>query len=137
MLAVATPALEAIVSAVAVAVAGLGGGWFAARRLNSGKVATSDATTLWAEAEKLRMLYRDEATSLRLEVVELRKEAQALRDEVISVREEAAARRREAIDRQRDVAALEATVAERDRELALLRPPNVAQTTGDAPKETP
>lgn len=132
MLATATPAVEAIVSAVAVAVAGLGGGWFAARRLNSGKIATSDATTLWSEAEKLRMLYRDEATSLRLEVVQLRKEAQALRDEVISVREEATVRRREAMDWRAEAEDLRQKIVERDRELALFHS-NIAQNTGKEP----
>lgn len=103
-----TPELEAIVSAAAVAVAGLGGGWFAARRLNSGKIATSDASTLWAEAEKLRLQYRDEAISLRLEAVQLRVEAQALRDEAAILREEAVVRRREAVEWRREASDLRA-----------------------------
>lgn len=139
-LASTTPAaVTAAISASAVAIAGLGGGWFAARRLNSGKVRTSDATTLWSEAEKLRGVYRDEAVQLRLEAVQLRLEAQALRDEALVLREEAATRRREAVEWRREAAQLRSesatlraeNVAQRE-ELARLRAahPDVAATPG-------
>lgn len=142
--------LAAALSAGAVAIAGLGGGWFAARRLNSGKVGTSDATTLWTEAEKLRVVYREEAVQLRLEATQLRHEAQTLRDEAFDLREEAQVRRHEAVQwrqeaaelrseallRRTESAALRLEVKDQQVELARLREAiarNAAPTSGSVP----
>lgn len=121
-----TPILAAGISALAVVGAGLGGGWFASRRLNSGKVDTSDAATLWAEAEKLRILYRDEAIALREEAAQLRRETQILRDEAIVMREEIAAW-------HLDINKLRAALSASETETAELRKQLRKRTTGTAP----
>lgn len=54
----------------------------------SGRVKSTEASTLWAEAENMRKGYRDEAIQLRLEAASLRAEVLALREEVLSLRAE-------------------------------------------------
>jgi chromosome segregation ATPase len=50
-----------------------------ARRL-SGKITTSDATSLWAESGKLRLEYKTEMEDLRLIVTRLRERVSELED---------------------------------------------------------
>ena len=59
------------------------------RRTKSGRVNATDAETLWAEAERMRQIYRDEAASLRVEGLSMREEVFELRREVSMLRAEA------------------------------------------------
>lgn len=55
----------ALLSAVGVAVVGSLGAYLAAARKMSGKITTTEASTLWAEADKLRGEYRNQAAAMR------------------------------------------------------------------------
>ncbi len=68
-----------------------------AARKQSGRVATTEAETLWLEAEKMRESYKQEAVRLREEVIALRAETVALRVETVTLRNETLALRQEAI----------------------------------------
>jgi chromosome segregation ATPase len=80
--------------------------YLVARRSTSGKINTSSAETLWAEADKLRSTYREESEKNRKESEHLRKEVQALREEVSKLREEGQAQRAEAEEQRREARAL-------------------------------
>jgi biopolymer transport protein ExbB/TolQ len=77
-----------IVATLAVALfAGLGV-WLVSRRINSGKIGTSDATTLWDASEKMREFLRDETNALRNEVAAARAEVALLRQEAATAAQE-------------------------------------------------
>jgi hypothetical protein len=61
--------------------------YLVARRQSSGRIATSDAATLWAESQSMRKELRDECESLRGEVGTLRGEVVFLRGEVSRLRQ--------------------------------------------------
>jgi predicted RNase H-like nuclease (RuvC/YqgF family) len=80
--------------------------YFVARRNSSGRVDTSDAKTLWEEADKLRVAYRTEIKDLRIEVTSLRSEVSKLQTELntlhataISLRAEAEQWRKAALEK--------------------------------------
>lgn len=83
--------LLAITAVAAAAVTAFGAYW-AVRRGSSGKIKTTEAVTLWDEADKLRAAYRDEASRLREEMTALRISTQVelglLRDQVEQLQEE-------------------------------------------------
>ncbi len=56
--------------------------YLVSRRKSSGRINTTEAATLWEEAEKMREAYREEAIQLRTEAAGLRAEVAALRGEV-------------------------------------------------------
>jgi peptidoglycan hydrolase CwlO-like protein len=60
--------------------------YLVARRQNSGRIATSDASTLWVESQAMRKELRDEVLLLRTDVRELRTEIQALKEEIDRLR---------------------------------------------------
>lgn len=83
--------LLAITAVAAAAVTAFGAYW-TVRRGSSGKIKTTNAESLWLEAETLRTAYRDEADRLRQEMTALRlatqQETRLLRNEVSELREE-------------------------------------------------
>jgi chromosome segregation ATPase len=54
-----------IAGVVVTLVVGLGGGYFVSHRVNSGRIDTSDAATLWKESTEIRQELRNEVDSLR------------------------------------------------------------------------
>lgn len=87
------------------------GAWFVTRRTHSGRIRTSDAATLWDEAEKMREAYREETVSLRAEAVALRSEVLQLREEMLQLRGETARLRSEAKQWRETAEALRAQLA--------------------------
>ena len=86
------PAVDTASAGVLVALIALGTPlltYLGLRRTKSGRVNATDAETLWAEAERMRQIYRDEAASLRVEGMAMREEVLELRREVITLRAEA------------------------------------------------
>lgn len=81
-----------------VLVASVGGlvTYLIARRNASGRVDTSPAELLWAEADKLRQTYREESEKSRQETIKLREQVEELRKEVEKLRVESEAQRAEA-----------------------------------------
>lgn len=82
---------------LAILIGGLGGlggvlaalgTYLVARRTTSGKIATTDADKLWAEAHGIRSWLADEVKSLRAENVRLRARIEELEDEVDNLRRE-------------------------------------------------
>jgi chromosome segregation ATPase len=78
--------------------------WLTVKRRNSGRIATSDASTLWAEADRMRLSYkadaeasRSETIQLRGEVVNLRNEAERLRNAIGTWRDESEGLRTEVV----------------------------------------
>lgn len=88
--------LVALFGAIAAVVAAAGT-YLIARRKNSGTISSSDAETLWREAEQMRTTYREEAVQLRSEGVLLRTEVMGLREDVVVLRHETAELRKEAV----------------------------------------
>lgn len=68
-----SPAVWAPLAVVAAAVTSGVAAWLVARRTTSGRIDTSEAATLWAEAQKLRDEYRTDREAYRVEVAALRK----------------------------------------------------------------
>lgn len=66
--------------------------WLTARRSHSGKIATTEASTLWETVMGELSAYREEARVLRAEVVELRNETVRLNEVIIALRVELGAR---------------------------------------------
>lgn len=84
-------AVEAAPVAVIVSLVALGGPfltYLGLRRKSSGRIGATEAETLWAEAEKMRAIYREEATTLRIETLALREEVNGLRRDLIALRSE-------------------------------------------------
>lgn len=84
-------AIDAAQVAIIVSIVGLGAPfltYLGLRRKASGRIGASEAETLWAEAEKMRAIYREEATTLRAETLSLRENVIALRREVVVLHEE-------------------------------------------------
>lgn len=88
--------IVALIGAIAAVIASAGT-YLIARRKNSGTVSSSDAETLWAEANQMRTIYREEAVQLRAEGLLLRTEVTGLRQDVIVLRQETAELRQEAV----------------------------------------
>lgn len=59
------------------------------RRTKSGRIGDTDAEILWKEAEKLRVVYQEEAVALREELAAVRAEANTIRTNTIALLEEA------------------------------------------------
>lgn len=51
--------------------------FWAARRTSSGKIATSDATDLWNESQKIREFLNQQVTELRAELDQVKEEARS------------------------------------------------------------
>lgn len=105
---------------VAVAIVGTGGtflGYKLAKRKASGLIDTTEASELWAESRAIRDGLREEAETLRQEVVSLRKEAASMREEMVQLRQEAASLRNESADLRRSREECQAE-ADRFRRLA-------------------
>lgn len=60
--------------------------WAVAKRSRSGKVATTEAETLWAESQAMRLELRNEVAALRAENLDLRAEVRNLRAEILVLR---------------------------------------------------
>lgn len=82
-----TTAMPWIVAAVVAVAVGLGSGYFVSHRVNSGKVSTTDATTLWDESTKIRQELRTEVEQSRGEVAHLRGRVDELSVQIERVRE--------------------------------------------------
>ncbi len=67
--------------------------YLVARRKSSGRVDTTEASTLWDEASKMRQTYQEEAAECKKEQATLRAEIVFLRGEVAALRTETAALR--------------------------------------------
>lgn len=70
--------LDAIVTVSAAAIAS-GGTYWAVRRTKSGKIDTTEAGTLWLQAEAMRKELRDEVVDLKEQLREARSEIVVLR----------------------------------------------------------
>lgn len=77
-----TQSTELGIAAVLAAILGAVVTYLVARRAASGKIATSEATTLWGAAEQMRQELRAEVLALRAEVLALRAEAVLTRTQV-------------------------------------------------------
>lgn len=55
--------------------------YFVARRISSGRVATSDASDLWTESQSMRRELRDEVKELRSMITDLKQKIDALETE--------------------------------------------------------
>jgi len=64
--------------------------YLVARRRSSGRIDTTEAATLWTEAEKLRKLYQDEAERLRKELTGVQEQLATLSAEITVLRKEIA-----------------------------------------------
>ena len=89
MLAAVDAAPVAVIVSLVAALAAPVFTYLGMRRKTSGRIGATEAETLWAEAEKMRAIYREEATTLRVETLSLRENVIALRREVVVLREEA------------------------------------------------
>lgn len=56
--------------------------WLIAKRLNSGRIDTTEADTLWAEGKAMRYELRAETITLRADIAQMHREATALRTEM-------------------------------------------------------
>lgn len=86
-------ALDTAIAGVLVSIVALGAPvltYLGLRRTKSGRISGTEAETLWAEAERMRQVYRDEAATLRVEGMAMREEVLELRREVYVLRAEAA-----------------------------------------------
>lgn len=69
--------------------------YIVAVRKTSGRVDTTEAATLWAEAEKMREIYRQEGIELRAQIRSLEDRLDKARDESEAARQESKAARQE------------------------------------------
>lgn len=83
-----TSAMPWIIAAAVAVCVGLGSGYFVSHRVNSGKVSTSDATTLWDESTKIRQELRGEVDTLRSTVDHLRGRVDELSNQNERIREQ-------------------------------------------------
>jgi hypothetical protein len=92
--------------------------WAVQRRSKSGKIVNTEAEVLWAEANRMREIYREEAESLRKELVDMRATALTIRAEAAALKVEAGAMRDEMNEQRISLAECRATVRRLRRELA-------------------
>lgn len=85
--------------------------YLVAVKKNSGKIATTEAGTLWLEAEKIRMAYKEEAERLRGEVRELSIKVLECQDEITALKQETIALRKEAVKWREEAVVLRAEAA--------------------------
>lgn len=83
------------IAGVVATLAGILSTYLLTRRKMSGRIATSEASTLWSEGQAMRKELRDEAAQLRAEVATLRRETvtmrsamNALQVEIVHLRDE-------------------------------------------------
>lgn len=100
-----------VVVPIVVAIVTGAGSYYIVKRAKSGQIGTSEAETLWAEAEKMRTIYREEAAQLRVEGLALRQEVLGLRQEVLHLRDETAALRKEGMRWREEAIRLRSDVA--------------------------
>ena len=90
--------------------------YLAARRKSSGSVDTTEAGTLWAEADRMRQSYRDETERFRNETLALRAEVASLRADNQTLQETCNKCRIETLALRQEVDELEKKLGEkRDR----------------------
>lgn len=93
--------------------------FWAARRTSSGRIATSDATDLWNEGQKIRDFLNKQVSDLRADLDRAKAESAAEIDRL-----EAAL-----LEKDREIIRLETIIKERDARIerleALIRPPAV------------
>ena len=80
--------------------------YYITKRKSSGKISTTEADTLWAQAQELLTRYKQDIQDLRSEVAASRVEMEALRTELAELRREAAHWRQEAERFKEELAAL-------------------------------
>lgn len=95
--------------------------WLVARRRTSGRVDTTEASTLWQEGAAMRAELRDETVSLRAEMVRMRDEAVVLRSEASTLRGEASSLRDEMAALRAESALLREETIRLNVEVAQLR----------------
>lgn len=114
------PLVPLILGLIGAVVSGLAA-YFVAKRQRSGKIATTEAETLWAEGAVMRQELRDETVALRAEVVTMRTESVTMRSEAVAMRLESAAMREEMIVLRQESLELRKVATDCRHEVALLR----------------
>lgn len=89
-----SPSTTAVVGAIGATAVAFGT-YFVARRQGSGRIATSDAATLWAESQAMRRELREEVVGLRKEVLSLRQALDSTRSQLTAAHAEAGTLRHE------------------------------------------
>lgn len=85
-------AVDAATAGVLVAVIAFGTPvltYLGLRYKSSGRVNSTEAETLWAEATKMRQMYRDEVDALRIDAMNMREDVVGLRREILRLGQEA------------------------------------------------
>lgn len=114
------PAVPIILGVIGAAISGLVA-YAVTLRQRSGRIATTEAETLWAESQGMRKELRDRAEILETEVLSLRAELAALRIEGAAMREEMVSLRQEGTVLRAEAVALREEMVTLREESVLLR----------------